>query len=256
MKINTVLIHEIAATLNGRAIRISNQHSRIPAPGEYFLAFAPGSNQVLSVALFPYEIDPETLTLCGTFPGEWQPGTSINIQGPLGNGFHPPSIAGKIALLATDVSLSDRLYALMLQSLSHGLAVAWVADAIPEQFPPLVELLESSDLLEAVKWSDYTAAASTLTRLGTLINTFDRHAELKKKVDVLIGTPMVCGNARCGVCAVETKKSWKLACKDGPVFNLEEVVSGRYPPAARCVIPLYECVQLLRLHATCFQHAH
>jgi dihydroorotate dehydrogenase electron transfer subunit len=168
----------------------------------------------------------ESLTLCGNFPSDWQPGTSINIQGPLGNGFHPPAIAGKIALLAFDASLCDRLYALMLQSLSHGLAVAWVADSIPEQFPPQVELLASSDLVEAVKWSDYAAAAATLTGLGFLINKFDRHTDLKKKVDVLIDVPLSCGNARCGVCAVETKKGWKLACKDGPVFNLEEVLIG------------------------------
>jgi dihydroorotate dehydrogenase electron transfer subunit len=226
MKINTILIHEIAATLNGRAIRISNPLPRIPAPGEYFLAFATGSSQVLPAVLFPYEMDSDTLTLSGFFPGEWQPGTSINIQGPLGKGFHLPSSAGKIALLATDTTLSDRLYALMLQSLSRGVAVVWVADTLPEQFPPQVELLESSDLIDAVNWSDYTAAVTSLVGLGALLHAFDRHTELKKKVDVLIDTPMVCGNARCRVCAVETKKGWKLACKDGPVFNLEEVFSG------------------------------
>ncbi len=224
MKINTILIYEIAATLNGRAISINNQLSRLPDPGEYFLAFAPGTSQVLPAALYPYEMDSERLTLCGNFPAEWQPGTSINIQGPLGNGFHPPALAGKITLIAVDTSLSDRLYALMLQSLSRGLAVAWVADAIPEQFPPQVELLASSDLLDAVTWSDYAAAAVTLNGLGSLINKFHRHPDLKKKVEVLIDSPMVCGNARCGVCAVETKKGWKLACKDGPVFNLEEVL--------------------------------
>ena len=225
MKINTILIHEIAATLNGRAIRISNQLSRVPEPGEYFLAFSPASSQGLPSALFLYEMELETLTLCGYFPAEWQPGTSLNIQGPLGNGFHPPSLAGKIALLAIDASLSDRLYALMLQSLSRGLAVAWVAESFPEQFPLQVELLEASELVEAVKWSDYSAAAAPLTGLGALLNTLDCHPELKKKVDILVDTPMVCGNARCGVCSVETKKGWKLACKDGPVFNLEEVVS-------------------------------
>jgi dihydroorotate dehydrogenase electron transfer subunit len=225
MKINTILIHEIAATLNGRAIRVDNPISQLPEPGEYFLAFAPGTSQVLPEAVFPYEMHPESLTLCGNIPTEWQPGTSINIQGPLGKGFHPPPIAGKIALLATDAALSDRLYALMLQALSRGLAVAWVADALPEQFPPQVELLEISDLLEAVKWSDYSAAAVTLTGLNSLLNTLDRHADLKKKVDVLIDAPMICGNARCGVCAFETKKGWKLACKDGPIFNLAEVVS-------------------------------
>jgi dihydroorotate dehydrogenase electron transfer subunit len=224
MKINTTPIHEIAATLNGRAIRVSNHPSRTPEPGEYFLAFASDSVQTLPTAIFPYEIEPESLTLCGNIPSEWQPGTSLYFQGPLGKGFHPSPIAGKIALLATDSALSDRLYALMNLSLSRGLAVAWVSDAIPERLPPQVELLGSSELIEAVIWSDYTATTASLTGLGTLLHKFARHADLKKKVEVLIDAPMVCGNARCGVCAVETKKGWKLACKDGPVFNLEEVI--------------------------------
>jgi hypothetical protein len=33
------------------------------------------------------------------------------------------------------------------------------------------------------------------------------------------------GLAACGVCAVQTRRGWKLACVDGPVFDLKEIMS-------------------------------
>jgi len=41
---------------------------------------------------------------------------------------------------------------------------------------------------------------------------------------VLVRTPVPCGGiAECGVCAVTLKSEWKLACKDGPVFDWGEL---------------------------------
>jgi NAD(P)H-flavin reductase len=41
----------------------------------------------------------------------------------------------------------------------------------------------------------------------------------------LVVAPMPCGGlAECGVCAVTTRRGWKLACKDGPVFDLGELI--------------------------------
>jgi NAD(P)H-flavin reductase len=36
---------------------------------------------------------------------------------------------------------------------------------------------------------------------------------------------MPCGGvADCGACAVETRLGWKLACEDGPVFDLIDLL--------------------------------
>jgi NAD(P)H-flavin reductase len=41
---------------------------------------------------------------------------------------------------------------------------------------------------------------------------------------VLLRTQMPCGAlAECGVCAVRTRGGWKMACKDGPVFDWREL---------------------------------
>jgi hypothetical protein len=43
---------------------------------------------------------------------------------------------------------------------------------------------------------------------------------VEKEAQVLIRTSMPCGGiAECGVCAVPLKSKWKMACKDGPVFE-------------------------------------
>jgi hypothetical protein len=41
---------------------------------------------------------------------------------------------------------------------------------------------------------------------------------------VLITTPMPCaGLAKCGACAIASRRGWKLACEDGPVFDLNHL---------------------------------
>ena len=41
------------------------------------------------------------------------------------------------------------------------------------------------------------------------------------EAQALVRTPMPCGAlADCGVCTVRTSRGPKLACKDGPVFDL------------------------------------
>jgi hypothetical protein len=45
------------------------------------------------------------------------------------------------------------------------------------------------------------------------------------EAQALVITPMPCGGiAECGVCAVTARRGWKLACKDGPVFDLTELI--------------------------------
>jgi Leu/Phe-tRNA-protein transferase len=54
--------------------------------------------------------------------------------------------------------------------------------------------------------------------LSTVVKTFPCPGQ------ALIHTAMPCaGIAECGACAVRTRKSWRLACKDGPVFDISEL---------------------------------
>lgn len=227
MKTHSILIREIAATPTGRLIRILDQLSRRPEPGEYCLAFAPSAVQVLPLSLFLYSIDEEDILLCGRIPPDWQPGTAVNIQGPLGQGFHSALTSMKIALYAINVALQDRLHPLIQQALARGAEVVWVSDEKTEELPAQVEILSSVDLLDAVNWAHSCAITASVQNLNQIFDTFRLAPEAKQKVEVMLDTPLVCGNtARCGACAVETTKGWRLACSDGPVFKLEEISGG------------------------------
>ncbi len=49
--------------------------------------------------------------------------------------------------------------------------------------------------------------------------------DLNLNCEVSVETPMACGTGICQGCAVKTRESkYKLACKDGPVFNTKEII--------------------------------
>ena len=81
-------------------------------------------------------------------------------------------------------------------------------------------------LPDALAWADFLALDAPLPRLAELRSLLglrpDQH--LPCLAQVLVETPMPCGGvAECGVCAVPARRGWKLACQDGPVFNLDEL---------------------------------
>ena len=48
---------------------------------------------------------------------------------------------------------------------------------------------------------------------------------VKNEAQILIRTLMPCGAlAECGVCTVESHRGQLLACKDGPVFDLKDLL--------------------------------
>ena len=87
-----------------------------------------------------------------------------------------------------------------------------------------VEAYPIASLAEALDWPDFMAIDLPLQRLGELRAMFGLTdgSRLPFPAQVLITTPMPCaGLAGCGVCAVPGRRGWKLACEDGPVFELD-----------------------------------
>jgi dihydroorotate dehydrogenase electron transfer subunit len=87
-----------------------------------------------------------------------------------------------------------------------------------------------SALPELLNWADFIAIDLPLATLPDLRSRLglnagvDRHLHLHCPAQALVLSPMPCGGlAECGVCAVPSPRGWKLACDDGPVFNLHEI---------------------------------
>jgi hypothetical protein len=203
--------------LDSRA-RIVCPPELIPAPGQYLHAHAAGTDDPLADSIFFSESAPNGFVAA---PGLlWTPGTQLNLRGPLGHGFAIPAAARKIALIAFDTS-PDRLRGLIPLAFKQGAEVVVVSDVHVENLPEEVEVQPLRALLEIYRWADYAAVdVSRENQLGLMKRL---EGEKQLPAQVLIRAPMPCGAvSECSVCALVTRREWKMICKDGPVFDLSD----------------------------------
>jgi hypothetical protein len=142
----------------------------------------------------------------------------------LGSGFHLPPVTRRAAFAAFQAP-SALLQACIRQSLNQAAAVTLCTASAPPGLPPEVEVLPLDLLADTLAWADYLAACFPLATLAE----FRRCAGVQPgrvpafsiPAEALVLAPMPCaGVAECGVCAVHTRRGWRLACSDGPVFEL------------------------------------
>lgn len=208
--------------------RIACPPPLIPAPGQYLLASSASFLDPLPVPLFSTESTPLGFIACAPIPKTWTPGAEIALRGPLGRGFALPPSARKVALIPFD-GKADRLKALIRPALQQGAGVALVSDLDVERLSDEVEVQPFSLLEEVLAWADYAAFDVLRENLPGLRERLGGSSQVwaGKEAQVLVRTPMPCGGvAECGVCAVTLKSGWKLACKNGPVFDWAEIPAG------------------------------
>lgn len=238
-----VTLVEVRMESGGTGGRIACPPGLRPDPGQYLLAHAPGQDEALPTALFAAralslslsgDVAAGELELAPPLPSGWTAGTRLAVRGPLGRGFTLPVSARQVALVGLGVP-PYRLLPLADLALAQGAAVALYARSLPDALPPEVEVLPLESLPEIVGWADYAAfdlapgaLAGIKKRMGLL-----PHTPLPVPAQVLVRVPMPCGGiAECGLCAVEmvsrssSRRGWKLACKEGPVFDFNELEGG------------------------------
>jgi hypothetical protein len=207
--------------------RIVCRKDLIPAPGQYLLAHDPSSEATLPLPLFNAGPLHGGFRAAAPIPEAWRPGTKLFMRGPLGMGFSMPTSARRVALLAMRSHLGC-LRALLEIALGQGAAVALVSGSAGNgEVPPEVEIRPLAALAEAAAWADYVAVDLWREDLPDLRELLGEGMIAGKSfpAQVFVGTDMPCGGmAECGVCALPARRSWRLACKDGPVFDLVELI--------------------------------
>lgn len=193
-----------------------------PAAGQYLLAAESGA--ILASPLFLADFAEQGFLAAPPFPDAWRPGTELSLHGPLGRRFHPPADAKRMALIALG-STKARLMPLVNASRSDYYRVTLFSEAPFADLPPDLEAYPLRDLAEALSWADFFAVDVALEDLESLADHF---ADVPGgRGQVLVHASMPCGGlADCGVCAVKVKKSWKMTCVDGPVFDLKDILAG------------------------------
>jgi NAD(P)H-flavin reductase len=208
-----------------RVARVSCPGNLIPAPGQYLLA-SDASDSPLPVSLFYTDSAPAGFIAAAPVPDSWSLQAEIKLRGPLGHGFTLPISARKLGLVAFDNS-PMRLHGLIQPALYQDAAVVLICNSTADNLPDEVEVLPLSALSEIIAWADtvmFDVVRENLPELRERVEALNQIPALKE-AQVLVRTPVPCGGvAECGICAVTVKSSWRMACKDGPVFTLRELV--------------------------------
>ena len=169
-------------------------------------------------------------------------GDKLDLLGPLGNGFMIDPAAKNVLLLAGGIGIAP-LGFLAQEALRLGHTVRLLLGApsarhlYPMRYLPTVsELLIATDdgstgekgmitdiLPKFIAGADQVFACGPLPMYRDMLA---KHAGLlkDKPVQISLEMRMGCGIGICYACTVKTRDGLKQVCKDGPVFNLQDVL--------------------------------
>ena len=201
----------------------------MPAAGQYLLAREPTDHAApLSHRVIPSTIGVNSFTTSPGLPRTWAPGTILELAGPLGRGFTLPETARHAAFACLGGSPAW-LRPVVQLALSRGCAAVLYADGVGlslDHWPTALEAAPLASFPEVLQWADFLALAASPAGLARLRDrlSLPPRGQLPFPAQALIDVPVPCGGmADCGVCAVKTRRGYLYACRDGPVFHLNEL---------------------------------
>jgi hypothetical protein len=202
--------------------RITCDAKDIPLPGQAVLSRHDHLKDSLRKLIFPAGSSPDGFITDIAPDPRWNYGDLLDLLGPLGKGFTPPLATSKW-LLVSFQQPPVKLLPLIDLGLERGVSITlFTNDAIPA-VPPQVEV--NPDLTDALRWADFFAIDLLLddfSKLRSLLEINDLN-NIPLDGQVLLTTPIPCGFGACGACSVKGQHSWKLACREGPVFDLSDL---------------------------------
>ncbi|MBA7630801.1 Dihydroorotate dehydrogenase B (NAD(+)), electron transfer subunit [subsurface metagenome] len=170
-----------------------------------------------------------------------QAGDNIDILGPLGNGYAINPQSRNLLLLAGGMGIAPLCF-LTQQALNQGRSVRLLLGAstatqvypgnlLPSEAEIIIATEDGTggkkgvltDLLpDFAGWADQIFACGPMPMYRAIAV---RNQLLKaKSVQVSLEVRMGCGRGVCYGCTVQTKNGLKQVCKDGPVFELDDIL--------------------------------
>jgi len=227
MRMSKGRVSELLLDATGeRGARVACPEGAVPEPGRYLLAWSPDDKDAsLAAPIFPTEIADHEFLAGSPIPQSWEPGTELSLRGPLGRGFNVPADSRHLFLAALGGTVS-RLLTLIKQSLERNVAVALFTDSPLPNIPTALEVHPLIELADSLSWADFIGIDLPIDLLDSLTTILGMQPGTTTNctTQVLVSTSMPCGGVgECGVCSVTGKRQSKLACKDGPVFDLQDL---------------------------------
>jgi dihydroorotate dehydrogenase electron transfer subunit len=188
-----------------------------------------------------------------------QTGESIDILGPLGEGFSiPPTKSGQsknLLLVAGGIGIAPLVLFMQHASSQHQITLIHGASTAAQLYPfssagkkrsklshlpngvqfiPVTEdgsmgqKGRATDILpDFLDWADqvYACGPADMYKAMAEMSLRAKRSNLKlKKCQVSLEVRMGCGFGACYGCTINTKKGLKRICRDGPVFELDDII--------------------------------
>jgi dihydroorotate dehydrogenase electron transfer subunit len=211
-------------------------------PGQFYMLRSLSCEPLLGRPISIHNIDENGITFIyqavgkGTkYLSKLKCNDSIKLLGPLGNGFDLNNIKGKVALVAGGIGIAPLLFVARNMT---GLQVDLYAG-----FRDVVHTVDTfSGLVNKVYVSTESGSSG---KVGFVTDIFEpkdydivlccgpesmtnKVVEICRKnnvpLQVSMEKHMACGVGACLVCSCKTKWGNKRTCKDGPVFNGEDLI--------------------------------
>ncbi len=171
-----------------------------------------------------------------------QKGEKLDLIGPLGKGFSIEPASKKLLLVAGGIGIAP-LVLLAKNAASEGRSVKLLLGArtkdglYPRKYLPggietIIATEDDSDgekgrvtdiLARYIDWADQIYACGPLGMYKAIAEQKQQWLN-NKPVQVSLEVRMGCGIGACFSCSIKTKNGMKQVCRDGPVFNLDEVI--------------------------------
>ena len=217
-------------------------------PGQFVMVRC-GEDALLRRPLSVHQVDGEKLALLFAAVGKgtnWlarrKTGDKIDLFGPLGNSFSINPSAKNLLLVAGGIGIAP-LYSLASSASKQGYLIKILLGArtavhlylkeyqyqsIKAEFVLVTEDGTTDEkgiitnlIPKYIDWADQIFACGPLP----MYKTMAQMPELRNKsVQISLEIVMACGVGACYGCTIKTKSGLKQVCKDGPVFNLEDIL--------------------------------
>ena len=169
-----------------------------------------------------------------------QAGDNLDLLGPLGRGYSIHPTSHNLLLVAGGIGITP-LVCLTQQALSQGCSLKLLLGAptatqlYPQRLLPSgVELITATedgsagkrglitDLLpDFIGWADQVFACGPISMYQTMAA---QNLVKTKPVQISLEVRMGCGLGVCYGCTIKTKSGLKQVCKDGPIFDLKDIL--------------------------------
>jgi len=167
-------------------------------------------------------------------------GDTVSVLGPLGKGFHITPKTRNVLLIGGGIGMAP-LSALAAQAVARDLTVTMLCgfkseDAVLPAWllPPEVEYVVCTEdgtagrkgivtdiVVDFLDWADEAFACGPRPMLSALART---PLLQKVRAQVSLEERMGCGVGACLGCVVRTKHGLQRVCRDGPVFEMKDIV--------------------------------